>query len=92
MSGEAAQPTVLDYGSLTRLEKKAMARLEELHQKYPANDYGFWAASLGSSLASACRRLEATGLVKIDRQAANCFRYMLSETGKARAAINGGQP
>jgi hypothetical protein len=67
---------------LTPREKKAVQRLQELHAKFPANDYGFHASSLGASNAAACRRIETTGLVFIDRQAGNCFRYRLSEDGR----------
>jgi hypothetical protein len=70
--------------ALTRLEKSTLERLKELHAKHPANDWGFWASSLGASKAAAARRMEHTGLIKIDRQAGNCFRYALTDTGKAR--------
>lgn len=70
---------------LRPMERAALARLAELHAKYPSNDYGFHARSLGASEAAAARRMERVGWVKVDRQAANCFRYALTETGKARA-------
>lgn len=73
-----------EFFALTRKEKAALARLSEMHNEFPSNDYGFLAGDMGSGNAAACRRLEATGLVTINRIAENCFRYSLSETGKAR--------
>ena len=67
---------------LTRLERATLARLAELHTKYPAQNYGFHASSLGPSKAAACRRMEADGFVEIQRQAENCFRYALTDAGE----------
>lgn len=67
---------------LTTRQRKAVERLQELHHKFPANDYGFHPSSLGANNASACRLMEATGLIVIDRQAGNCFRYRLTDAGK----------
>lgn len=75
----------MTFIALTRLERKTLERLSGLHSKYPKTD-GFLPGSLGASCAAACRRMERTGYVRIDRIADNCFRYALTDTGRERVA------
>lgn len=76
----------MTFIALTRKERAAMAVLLAKHQEFPSNTWGFHAASIGQSNAAACRRLEKTGFIAIDRQAGNCFRYALTDAGRERAA------
>ena len=75
----------MTFIALTRLERKTLERLSGLHGKYPKTD-SFLAGSLGPSCAAACRRMEPTGYVRIDRIAENSFRYALTEAGRNRVA------
>ena len=73
----------MTFIALTRLERKTLERLSGLHGKYPKTD-SFLAGSLGPSCAAACRRMEQTGYVRIDRIAENSFRYALTDAGRDR--------
>jgi hypothetical protein len=72
---------------LTFRQKKALKRLFELHQSYPANDHGFFPSSIGTLNAQAFRtpEMQASGMIIVDRMAANCFRYRLTAAGIAFA-------
>lgn len=76
----------MTFIALTRLERKTLERLSGLHGKYPKTD-SFLAGSLGPSCAAACRRMEPTGYVRIDRIAENSFRYALTDAGRERVAM-----
>ena len=76
--------------ALSRREKSALAVLAHFHRMAPNQTYGFHAGFLGRLNAAALRNLALTGLVTIDRQAVNCFRYSLSEKGKEWERLNGG--
>lgn len=70
-------------------QKKALKRLFELHTFHPSNDYGFFPSSIGTLNAQACRspEMQASGMIVVDRMAANCFRYRLTEAGMGFAGF-----
>jgi hypothetical protein len=70
---------------LTKAQERALDRLMAIHSRV-GNLFGAHAVHLGVSTAATLRKMERTGLVKIDRQAVNCFRYSLTEAGLQRQA------
>lgn len=86
-----AVPSSAEETKLTAREMSALAWLFAMHEKFPANTWGF-NPQPGAALRYAVmrRRLEPKGFVAIDRISPTHFRYSLTDAG--RAALRSGSP
>jgi len=68
---------------LTKAQRIALEWLKNRADGYPANDFGFL-PTYHAREAAVCRsKLEPMGLVQVNRQAENSFRYSITPAGRA---------
>jgi len=80
-----------DKVKLTKAQVRALVWLRNRADGYPANDYGFL-PTYHPQEAAACRStLEIMGLVRINRQAENSFRYSITPAGRQALEAADGQ-
>jgi hypothetical protein len=73
---------------ITHGQKQALARLLNLHDRHPQQDYGFPTCMIGvsGSTSALLRKLEPAGLVKVNRghgKPGTRFFYSITEAGRA---------